>query len=485
MTETVENKLDMFLLEFLREKYEMEKDNPLWRGTALLLQRLWQGSVCVSIEDLKKDIDGFSDASLQSAAVARNGETRPLIFDGNNLYIQRYHVYQTRIINKIDALIKNKKFHIITGGPGTGKTFSLAGILQEKPDGKVLLAAPTGKAAARMKESLENAAKGIGGSQAEKISGLEPKTIHRLLGYRRLSVNFRHDADNPLDASLIAIDECSMVDLPLMAKLLDAVPETCDLYLLGDKNQLASVEAGTVFADICEKYKNNSEVYTELTENHRAKDAPGIDRLSKQILRGEVTSFDNENVHYITGKSVDDFAGAYQPLFAARTAPDALQMLANYQILCATRKGRQGAEQINRRFEKIARNENAVFTPIIITENDYGQSLFNGDTGVRDRDTAYFSSGKNGIRTIPVLTLPEYELAFAITIHKSQGSEYDRVAVAYPAHEKEADDPGIFTKELLYTAITRAKREVLIFGDAGLLKNSLKNKIIRASGINE
>jgi len=475
MTDGIQNNLDIFLLEFMEENYNVKKDSPLWNAAAFVLRRLWQGSVCVSLEDLKKEIAGFSKDCLQSGAVGKDGDIRPLIFDRNNLYIQRYYVYQSRIISKIETLVKNNKFHIITGGPGTGKTTSLADILKKDSDKKIYLAAPTGKAAARMKESLAH----------QGINTLEPKTLHRLLGYRHLSVNFRHDADNQLKADIIAIDECSMVDLPLMAKLLAAVPGTCNLYLLGDRNQLAPVEAGSVFADICAKYKNESDVYTELTENHRAKDAPGIDLLGRQILENKVESFDNENVHYVADNIIDALSGKYQFLFSAKTPGDALRALKTFQILCAVKKGGNGTEQINRRFAKLAKERGARFTPVMINENNYDMKLFNGDTGVRDRETAYFYSGENEIKSFPALTLPGNDDAFAITIHKSQGSEYDCAAIVYPGQAKEDDDgAGIFTKELLYTAVTRAKKEALIFGGIDVLKNSLENKIIRASGIN-
>jgi len=480
MMNDTENNLDVFLLEFLEENYHIEQGSPLWNAAALLLRRLWQGSVCVSMEDLTSIIPEFNKGCLRHEAVGKGGETRPLIFDGGNLYIQRYYVYQSKIIYKIETLVQNKKFHIITGGPGTGKTTSLADILKITHNEKVLLAAPTGKAAARMKESL--ARQGIGTLNLKT----EPKTLHRLLGYRHLSVNFRHNAGNPLDAGLIAIDECSMVDLPMMAKLLDAVPDACDIYLLGDKNQLASVEAGSVFADICAKYKNTPDVYDELKVNFRAKDAPGIDLLSKQILAGnQIEDFNNDNVRYIADDIIEALAARYRGLFSARTPKEALDALKTIQILCATKKGRNGAEMINKRFAKLANSCGAIFTPIIISANDYGQNLFNGDTGVRDDNKAYFfTGGETEIQTYPALTLPEHDTAFAITIHKSQGSEYDCAAVVYPEQTREDDgEAGIFTKELLYTAITRAKKEALIFGGLDVLKNSLEHKIIRASGI--
>jgi len=447
-----------FLLSYLERKHGVKKETLLYSKAEELLQRLWQGSVCIQAEESLANFE----------AVGRKNEIRPLIFDDGNLYIQRYFVYQTRILKKITELCENKKLHIITGGPGTGKTTSLAKILKDRLSEKILLAAPTGKAALRMRESLSR--QGI---------ELEAKTLHRLLGYVHLSVNFKHTRENPLDAKIIAIDECSMIDLPMMSKLLEAVPSDCDLYLLGDKNQLASVEAGSVFADICRKYRENKTVYSELEKNYRAKDAPGIAALSRQILEKSVKDFNNENVRHFGAFELLDW---HKELFNAKNPEEALGFLKTFQILCATKVGKNGTGYINGKLCELARSENATFTPIIITENSYQLNLFNGDVGVKDKRQAYFYVG-NEIKAFSVLTLPEHDSAFAITIHKSQGSEYERVAVVYPSKENDEDEKMFLTKELLYTAITRAKSECILFGPKEMLLNSCKREIHRASGI--
>jgi len=436
-------KLRETLLEYLETKYKVSKT--IRDLAEKVLEQLEKGSIC-----LKIDSETEKAELKKSKAVGSGSEIRPLIFDGKNLYIQKYFVYQNRILKRINEL----QLHIITGGPGTGKTTSLAKILKNRLDEKILLAAPTGKAAFRMRESL--ASQGI---------ELEAKTIHRLLSHK------------PLEANIIAIDECSMVDLPLMSKLLDAAPSGCDLYLLGDKHQLASVEAGSVFADICAKYEKNPDIYTELTKNWRAKEAPGIVKLSEEILNNSVKNFDNENVHYCGKLSIEKLFEEYKPLFKAESEKEALEFLKSFQILCATKKR---VENVNR--ELLSKAKHSKYTPIIITENNYSQNLFNGDMGVKDKERAYFPNGTK-IRTFPLLTLPKYEDAFAITIHKSQGSEYERVAVVYPDREREENEQTILTKELLYTAITRAKRECFIFGNESVLAASCKKEIYRASGI--
>jgi exodeoxyribonuclease V alpha subunit len=450
-------KIDKVLLYYLESKYQVQKETPLYNAAKIVLQRLWQGSVCVSI----KDIPNFNVNCLEHKAVGKNNEIRPLIFDGENLYIQKYFVYQKRILERIEKL----RIKIITGGPGTGKTTSLASILKDRLSEKILLAAPTGKASLRMKESL-----------AKQGIELEAKTLHRLLGYKHLSVNFRHTKENPLEADIVAIDECSMVDLPMMAKLLEAIPDNCDLYLLGDKHQLASVEAGSVFADICRKF-NGKSVYKELLVNYRAKEALGIVTLSKQILDGTAENFNNENVQHFENSQLEtELFGRYKKLFFAENIEEALKFLKTFQILCATRVGKNGTEHINKRLCELAKKEKAKWTPIIITENNYQQNLFNGDVGIKDKEQAYFDNGSQH----SILTIPKHEPAFAITIHKSQGSEYETVAVVYPEIEK---DGGILTKELLYTAVTRAKKECMIFGVKEVLINSCKKEIYRASGI--
>ncbi|GBU23458.1 exodeoxyribonuclease V alpha subunit [Fibrobacteria bacterium R8-3-H12] len=443
-------KLKDILLEYLETKYKVSKTIRDLAGK--VLEQLEKGSVCLKINS-----DAEKAELKRTKAVGSDGEIRPLIFDGENLYIQRYFVYQSRILKRLSELKKNKKLHIITGGPGTGKTTSLAKILKNRLNEKILLAAPTGKAAFRMKESLAN--QGI---------ELEAKTIHRLLN--RMS----------LEANIIAIDECSMVDLPLMSKLLDAAPTDCDLYLLGDKHQLASVEAGSVFADICAKYEKNTDIYTELTKNWRAKEAPGIVKLSEDILNNSIKNFDNENVHYLGELSVENLFEEYRALLKAENEREAMIFLKSFQILCAIKKGKNGVENINKKLLSMAKHSK--FTPIIITENNYQQNLFNGDTGVKDKEKAYFLNGEE-IRIFPLLTLPKYEDAFAITIHKSQGSEYERVAVVYPDKDREEQEQTILTKELLYTAITRAKKECFIFGGESVLAASCKKQIYRASGI--
>ncbi|MCL2207005.1 MAG: exodeoxyribonuclease V subunit alpha [Fibromonadales bacterium] len=450
MTEEISN-IDKVLLSYLEEKYKVEKDSALYNAAKLLLQRLWQGSICIPFSE---------DRLNNSPAVGKSSEIRPLIFHENNLYIQRYFVYQKNILERIEKL----NLRIITGGPGTGKTTSLANILKNRLNKKILLAAPTGKAALRMKESLDG--QGI---------RLEAKTLHRLLGYKYLSVSFEHAKENQLDADIVAIDECSMIDLPMMSKLLDAIPDGCDLYLLGDKNQLASVEAGSVFADICEKLKDDENIYRKLTKNYRSDN--GINALSKQILEESIENFNNEDVrHYESDKLESELFSRYEKLFSAKNKEEALDFLKTFQILCATKVGQNGTEQINRKFHNLAKKRNAKYFPIMITENNYHLNLFNGDVGVKDKDLAYF-----GAETFPVLTLPRHELAYAITIHKSQGSEYDCVAVVYPNEKMEKE--AFLTKELLYTAITRAKKECLLFGSKEILLDSCKKEIFRASGI--
>ena len=443
----------------------MDEISPLYKAAYYLLQRLWQNSICISMKELHLLVPDFNVDDYEL------GKDKPIVFDGEFLYVQRYFVYQTTILKRIENLVEKEMLHIITGGPGTGKTTSLSDILKNETSKKILLAAPTGKAAFRMTESL--ASKGI---------YLKAKTIHRLLGYIPFSINFRHNKDKPLDADIIAIDECSMIDIPMMAKLLDATPENCHLYLLGDKNQLSPVAEGTVFADICKKYMNyGKNIYNELTKIYRT-DCKGIIELSSMILNGKVSNFCNDNVTYSPQISFDDLFAGYNALLSTNDVTEALKYLQEFQVLCAIKNGKNGTKNINKTLLTKAINNGAMYVPIIITENNYTLNLFNGDVGVRTEKMAYLLV-ENEIKEYPLSSLPSYDDAFAITIHKSQGSEYKKIAVVYPKEESENNEQTIFTRELLYTAITRAKNECLIYGGEEVLLKSCERQIHRASGI--
>ncbi|HSV76153.1 MAG TPA: exodeoxyribonuclease V subunit alpha, partial [Bacteroidales bacterium] len=421
--------------------------------------------------------------------------------------------YETQIIENIKRL--GEKFRIITGGPGTGKTYSvgqnLVELLAKNLELKIALAAPTGKAAARMNEALKNYAERHKNETSihvyNKLVSLKSQTIHRLLGYIRNSVFFRHHEKKPLPYDVVVIDEASMIDGAMMAKLLNAIGDQTRFYLIGDKDQLASVEAGSVFGDICrakdsELLKDKVDVKVE---NWRAKDSPRLIEFSMKIIAGTdeyIGSYENnQEVAIDTGYSETLFneqIKLYKEYVDEANITEALKKLKRVRVLCVTREHDHSVAESNLRIEKLLRKEisdPAKFSPkagfyhnqpIIITKNDYNLGLNNGDVGIVRRDEkgvlkAYFEGQDGEVKPYNAGYLNHYETVFAMTIHKSQGSEFDHVVVLLP--EKQARK--LLTRELLYTAVTRAKKKVLVQSTTESLKHCLDNLVSRASGLTQ
>ncbi|HJT73676.1 MAG TPA: exodeoxyribonuclease V subunit alpha, partial [Chitinophaga sp.] len=432
-------------------------------------------------------------------------------------------------------------FTIITGGPGTGKTTTVARILAIlyllDPQLKVALAAPTGKAAARMAESLRNATLPVAEEISEKFKTLSPSTIHRLLKSKRDSPYFVHDATNPLNYDVVIVDECSMIDVALFAKLLDAIGPDTRIILLGDKDQLASVEAGSLFGDLCQaqdtlnlfsaerialinSFITNpgrqlpaSQVTTdtghplfqhlvELRRSHRFTGHKGIGKFSKAIiannqeaLQGFLIPGADEQVvinQEYSKELFEQFVTGYSAFIVEKDIRAALQKMNDLRVLCAIRDGDEGLYAINRDIEKILHDKrlirvNATFyenRPIILTRNYYEHGLFNGDTGIIRYDEdgtlmAWFEDSNGDLKAVLPGYLTEAETVFAMTIHKSQGSEFREVLVILP---RAADIP-ILTRELLYTGVTRAKQKVYVQATAGVLSQTAARFVERASGI--
>ena len=443
-------------------------------------------------------------------------ELKPFIIQGRRAYMHRYFQYETKIINNITRIGVN--FHIITGGPGTGKTYSVATELVkrfgENRSLKVALAAPTGKAAVRMKESItkfindnETDAKNgkavlISDTIRKKLEELDAITVHRLLGYIPDSVFFRHNEKHRLPHDLIIIDECSMVDGPMMAKLLDAVDDRTVLFLLGDKDQLASVEAGSVFGDLCrsadsELLKNKVDLKTE---SRRFQKDRGIGKFSQDIIRGnpiDLNTYKNDEQVIVDLRKDDDKkeedrsgedlfrenALKYIDYIKEADIDKALVALNRIRFLCVTRENLHSVAETNGKIKRILYNstveinkqkteaEKLVFEPksgfyhnqpVIITKNDYNLGVYNGDVGLirKDGDTlfAWFPTTSGKAKKIQAGYLNHYDTVFAMTIHKSQGSEFDNVVVILPDKQGEK----LLTRELLYTGLTRAKSKVLL-----------------------
>jgi len=527
----------------------------------------------------------------KSPVVGSPGDYRPLILDKKNrLYLYRYWDYEKKlsesIINRsgedfrdLNITLLNdglkrlypqntdndfnwqmvaayiaafKRFCIISGGPGTGKTFSMAKILalllelSGKERLKILLAAPTGKAATRIAESINDAKKTLNSSPdiIEAIPS-EAQTIHRMLKTIPGSPYFHHNHENPLDADVVVVDEASMIDLALMSKLLWAVPFDARLILMGDKDQLASVETGFVLGDICDRdnvhafskcFCNKFEEVTKqkidlpvkvhkdkpglydcmvvLEKNYRFTGSSGIGELSRVVNLGETDkvlclmknshdqifwkeiSQSNDLSHSLAEKVIK----GYSDYLNTEDPYKALELFKKFKILCAVKIGLIGVNAVNRLAEQVLIREGLIEPdslssnpwykgrPVLITRNDYSLKLFNGDMGItmpapdsNSKDLYVYFLGDSGeLRWFLPYRLPEHETVYAMTVHKSQGSEFDNVLLILP----ERDYP-VLTRELFYTGITRARKTVSIWATEDVLETTILRKIERTSGLKD
>jgi len=533
------------------------------------------------------ELNAWTEKLHASPVVGSPGEVRPLILDKKNrLYLYRYWDYEKKLaelilkraqehIGDIDEfLLRNSlqrlfpensangidwqkvaalaatlnKFCLISGGPGTGKTFTVAKILalllEQAGDARleILLAAPTGKAAARLSESIITAKK-ILNCRQDIIDDIpsEAYTIHRLLKTIPGSPYFIHNSENRLPADIVVVDEASMVDLALMSKLLEAIPATARLILIGDKDQLASVEAGSVLGDICDRnrvhgfserfckrlekitgeefnagyerdnFKNKlQDCIVILKKSFRFTESSTIGKLSRSVNRGDIEkvldvletspiqiswteTLGRKNLFQALAKKIIQGYSEYLKTTDPHTA---LERLNRFKILCAVNIGPFGVNAVNMLAEKALGREGLIKPeqnwykgrPVLITRNDYSLGLFNGDMGIAlpapDSDNkdlyVYFPGNAGQLRRFLPQRLPEHETVFAMTVHKSQGSEFDDVLMILP----EKDYP-VLTRELIYTAITRARQNISIWGTEVVIRAAVSRKIERTSGLRD
>ncbi|MEZ0577247.1 exodeoxyribonuclease V subunit alpha [Nocardioides sp. MH1] len=398
---------------------------------------------------------------------------------------------------------------VLTGGPGTGKTTTVAGLLallaaQSDRPLRIALTAPTGKASARLQQAVEEA-------QAEarfapedraRLSGTSSSTLHRLLGWTPGSRNrFRHHRRNKLPHDVVVVDETSMVSLTMMARLLEAVRPDARLVLVGDADQLASVEAGAVLADLVQGLADRAPgAVTGLRTTHRYGESIGA--LAEALRRGDpdgvlecLTTGDDRVglVDAVTGAEalrarLRDHALAVRSAALAGDAEAALAAMDAHRLLCAHRDGPYGVAHWNRLTERlVAEHDPSVYQewyagrPILVTANDYGLGLFNGDTGVVVREGDRLRGVIAGVRShlwLATARLGAVETLHAMTIHKSQGSQVAEVTLLLPP----ADSP-LLTRELFYTAVTRAKERVRVVGTAESVVAAVERRAQRASGL--
>jgi exodeoxyribonuclease V alpha subunit len=582
-----------------RQFAEYFEEKAIWPYAYLLSQQLTEGNICISMEDMPTNMKStpYKEPPVSTKEllnlkhlVSKNDALNtPFVLHNDRLYFQRYFKYETSIIDKLKSLIaaepnvladrmkqleskatliktlvtdyplqglmtKEKvdwqlvavtqallnNFSIITGGPGTGKTTTLAKLLivlyELDPNASVALAAPTGKASMRMADSLKASNLPFSEETKAKIQALKPSTLHSLLGYKKESVNFKYNAESPLPYNWVVVDEASMIDVPMFSKLLSALGDNCRIILLGDKDQLASVEAGSLLGDLCQtlpslnmfdKEKANwiNEFITdpdrkiqpefignqtqlmashiiELKFSHRFNSQGNIGKVSRAVIEGDFEKLNSliENAagtnvkvdHKYEPALLEHFVEAYANYIQEPDIATALKKLNELRVLVAVRQGPRGLYATNKTIELHLRKKGLLkpdgefyeHKPIMVTRNMYDLGLLNGDTGIMRKDSngtlkVWFEDGQGGIKSILPAYLNYTETAFAMTIHKSQGSEFDHVMVILP----EGTSNALLTRELLYTGITRAKTSITIQGEMVTIKQAVESCVKRISGI--
>ncbi|MBD8872872.1 exodeoxyribonuclease V subunit alpha [Rhodanobacter sp. DHB23] len=547
----------------------------------------------------------------------------PLVLDGTRLYLRRYWNHERNVAQGIldrvacdeapaahfadelaqlfpaeavspdwqrvaCALAARGAFGVVTGGPGTGKTTTvvrLLGLLQTlqlREHGQALrirLAAPTGKAAARLNASIAAQLAQLDVDDAVRAAiPSEVLTLHRLLGARPDTRRYRHDRRNPLHLDVLVIDEASMVDLEMLAAVLDALPASARLVLLGDKDQLSSVEAGAVLGDLCRRAEAGH--YDEATarwiaaatgddiaafvqadaqpldqriamlrESHRFGAASGIGRLAQAVNAGDAPAalallqapapdlawqrgvdasalaalaIDGSSTpdggdacgyrHYLEWLRAHRPAGDAGEATHADWARGALQAFNRFQLLCALRRGPHGVDGLNRQIATALRTRGLIDgghaldhpdwyegRPVLLTRNDYSLGLMNGDVGLCLRLpaagndgtrllVAFLATGTNResgerLRFVPPSRLADAETAWALTVHKSQGSEFEHTALLLPPDPGGTAFDSMLSRELLYTAITRARRRFSLVGSAAIVEQAIAHRTQRHSGL--
>jgi exodeoxyribonuclease V alpha subunit len=481
---------------------------------------LEEGDVCRRLDKeerrLLSDVPGVVHVVAGPTRVEDVAE--PFVLSGDLLYTRRNWRYERNVAERIGRMAGNvlasdvalpgdgfyaqlreeqrnavlamckSQFSILTGGPGTGKTHTIARAvkyLQDTgPDLRLALAAPTGKASARMTESMANAG----------VTAASATTIHALLGARCDLVGFHHGRGNPLPVDWLIVDEASMIGMPLMSKLLDALSDGCRLTLVGDVDQLASVERGHVFGDLC---RMAGVSISRLRESARFPPDGDIARIAEAVNGNNpaeamsILGAGRDVVSYVDLSTAPAAAPAAWPGFVemcrARFAAfagckdpkTALDRLNGFRILCALRHGPYGAERLNEFVRKLLGRGCPV--PMMITQNDRLLDVANGDVGVvmpdDPRNLCLPTAGNP--RPIRLELLPAAELAFATTIHKSQGSEFDDVAIVLPP---DGDSP-LLTRETLYTGITRTKGSVRLYAGEASVRACCEKAVERVTGL--
>ncbi|WP_293311452.1 exodeoxyribonuclease V subunit alpha [Mycolicibacterium sp.] len=525
-----------------------ETDESVALAVALVVRAVRGGSVCVDLTALPGQIGNpalpWPEAAAWTAAVSASpltGDPPVLHLEDGLLYLDRYWIEECRVADDVLALAAARRagpmpdverlfpdsyaeqraaarvalsraLTVLTGGPGTGKTTTVARLLallaeQAEMAGKtrlrIALAAPTGKAAARLLEAVQIEVDKLEQADRDRLPELTATTMHRLLGSRPdTSSRFRHNRDNRLPHDVIVVDETSMVSLTMMARLLEAVRPDSRLVLVGDPDQLASVEAGAVLADLVDGLAAAPDSpIASLVTSHRF--GASIGALASAIRDGdtdaaiEVLRLGGDHIEWVDTQQPGDTLRKVLVPHALRLreaavlgdAGAALEILEQHRMLCAHRNGLYGVTYWNRQIERWLSEQTDmplwsqwyVGRPVLVTANDYGLGLYNGDTGVavlRDGALRAAMAGSGGATEIAPGRLSDIETMHAMTIHKSQGSQAAEVTVLLPPV-----DSRLLTRELLYTAVTRARSKVRLIGSPDQLRAAVERRAVRATGL--
>ncbi|MDT5014600.1 MAG: exodeoxyribonuclease alpha subunit [Mycobacterium sp.] len=515
-----------------------EPDEAVALAVAMAVRALRNGSVCVDLRSLQGHVavEGLPwpnvDEWLAAIKASPLAATPPTLrVEGDLLYLDRYWLEEQQVCDDVLAMVGAKPSQatadldrlfpagfeeqraaaevalsqgltVLTGGPGTGKTTTVARLLAQLAGGarlRIALAAPTGKAAARLQEAVQLEVEKLEPADREALAGLHATTLHRLLGSKPdTSARFRHNRSNRLPHDVIVVDETSMVSLTMMARLLEAVRPDARLILVGDPDQLASVEAGAVLADLVDGLGGTR--IAELKTSHRFGESIG--RLASVIRTGnaetaiEVLRAGGEHIEWIEADEPSEHLRkvlaprAVELRQAAVLGDDAaaLAILNEHRLLCAHRRGPYGVRYWNHQVERwlAERTGEPIWSswyagrPVLVTANDYGLGLYNGDTGVTVLRHGVLRAVIAGSERLEFATsrLADVDTMHAMTIHKSQGSQADEVTVLMPPA-----DSRLLTRELFYTAVTRAKEKIRVVGPEASVRAAVDRRAIRASGL--
>ncbi|WP_395695811.1 exodeoxyribonuclease V subunit alpha [Nocardioides sp.] len=535
-----------------------EADERVLLAVALAVRAVRRGSVCLDLTavrdtaDLPADLAWPEDweAVLAASPLVEVGALR---WDLGLLYLDRYHRLETQVHDDLEArlaldapavdearlelaLAKVRAGHfsaeqeravvaavrrrttILTGGPGTGKTTTVArllALLADQAGGglSIALAAPTGKAATRLQEAVTTELEVVARTwpaARDLVGRLDGLTLHRLLGWRPdNATRFRHDRANRLKHDVVVVDESSMVELTMMGRLLEALRPESRLVLVGDPRQLTSVGAGAVLSDLVAGYAGRPDSpVAALTENFRSEE--DIKALAAALRDGDadevlaVLRAPSDQVEFVEATDEagieealrPDSVGAARAVWRAAVDEDparALAELDRYRLLCAHREGPFGVRRWNHLVERWLAEEPDVDLfgpgggawyvgrPLLVTSNDYTLDVYNGETGVVVRHGGRpraFVAGTDRLKEFAPGRLDAVETMHAMTIHKSQGSQADRVTVLLP-------DEGsrLLTRELFYTAVTRARHHVRVVGSEAAVRAAVETRAQRATGL--